>query len=79
MENDLVILNEKILEIKLQVGKQIGVISYTETTLKKIIQNGITTISTDFQVMGKRAAELVLGKSTVQLAIPFYSNLRDSL
>jgi DNA-binding LacI/PurR family transcriptional regulator len=72
MENDLVILIEKIHEIKLQVGKQIGVISYNETPLKKIIQNGITTISTEIQIMGKRAAELILGKSTEQLAIPFY-------
>jgi DNA-binding transcriptional regulator YhcF (GntR family) len=46
---------------------------------KKIIQNGITTISTEFQRMGKRAAELILGKSTEQLAIPFYLTLRDSL
>ena len=79
MENNLVILIEKILEKKLHVGKQIGVISYNQTTLKKIIQNGITTISTDFQMMGKRAAELILGKSTEQLAIPFYLTLRNSL
>ncbi len=49
MENDLVILIERILAAGLKVGKDVGVISYNETPLKKIILNGITTISTDFK------------------------------
>ncbi len=32
----------------------LGVISYNETPLKKIILNGITTISTDFQMMERK-------------------------
>src|SRR6195952_2290547 len=46
MENDLVLLIEKILSTTFVVGKQVGVISYNETPMKKIILNGITTIST---------------------------------
>jgi DNA-binding transcriptional regulator YhcF (GntR family) len=79
MENDLVILIEKILATGLKVGKDVGVISYNETPLKKIILNGITTISTDFQMMGEKAAEMILESSTEHVAIPFYLTLRSSL
>ncbi|MEI9806904.1 MAG: GntR family transcriptional regulator [Bacteroidota bacterium] len=79
MENDLVILIEKILAAGLKVGKDVGVISYNETPLKKIILNGITTISTDFQMMGEKTAQMILDQSTEHVAIPFYLTLRSSL
>ena len=79
MENDLVELIEKILASNLQVGKEVGVISYNESPLKRIILNGITTISTDFQQMGERAAKAVLDKSTTKEEMPFNLNLRASL
>lgn len=79
MENDLVILIEKILVTGLKVGKDVGVISYNETALKKIILNGITTISTDFQMMGEKTAQMILDQSTEHVAIPFYLTLRASL
>jgi DNA-binding LacI/PurR family transcriptional regulator len=79
MENDLVVLIEKILTTKLKVGKQVGVISYNETPLKKIILNGITTISTDFQMMGEKTAQLILEHSTEHVEIPFALTLRASL
>jgi DNA-binding transcriptional regulator YhcF (GntR family) len=79
MENDLVVLVERILSTPLVVGKDIGVISYNETALKKIILHGITTISTDFQMMGEKAAELILNNSTQHIEIPFYLTLRSSL
>lgn len=79
MEADLVTLIEKILVTKLKVGKHVGVISYNETPLKKIILNGITTISTDFECMGKKAAELILTNSTEHFEVPFYVTTRSSL
>lgn len=79
MENDLVTLIEKILLTKLKVGKEVGVISYNETPLKKIILDGITTISTDFQMMGEKAAELILQQSKMHVEIPFKLTLRSSL
>ena len=79
MENDLVLLIEKILPTGLKVGRQVGVISYNETPLKKIILKGITTISTDFQLMGAKTAELVLNRSAEHIAIPFYLTVRESL
>ena len=79
MENDLVFLIEKIFTTKMKVGKHVGVISYNETPLKKLILNGITTISTDFQMMGEKAADLVLNRTNEHVEIPFYLRLRASL
>ena len=79
MEGDLVTLIEKIVDTEKEVGKDVGVISYNETPLKKIILNGITTISTDFSLMGKSAADLILNRETANIAIPFNLTLRNSL
>lgn len=79
MENDLVTLIEKILAGKMTVGVQVGVISYNETPLKKIILNGITTVSTDFSMMGEKAAQLILGQSHEHVPIPFHLTMRASL
>ncbi|RYE17738.1 MAG: transcriptional regulator, partial [Sphingobacteriaceae bacterium] len=79
MEDDLVQLLEKTLEAGLVVGKDVGVISYNETPLKRIILNGITTVSTDFEMMGRKAAELILSTSFDHVAIPFSLRLRNSL
>jgi DNA-binding transcriptional regulator YhcF (GntR family) len=79
MEADLVTLIEKIIDFKKEVGKDVGVVSYNETPLKKIILNGITTVSTDFSLMGKNAALLILNKEQAHKAVPFYLTLRNSL
>lgn len=79
MEKDLVILIERILAAKLKVGSDVGVISYNEIPLKKIILDGITTISSDFHLMGQRAAELVLSGSKEHIEIPFNLILRNSI
>lgn len=79
MEDDLVVLIEKILDAGLPLGEKVGVISYNDTPLKRIILDGITTISTDFHRMGQEAARLVLQRSTEHIALPFYLTMRRSL
>ena len=79
MEEDLVTLIEKIISLQLEVGRQVGVISYNETPLKKIILNGITTISTDFRQMGEMAARQILDQRHCSEEVPFYLTLRNSL
>ena len=79
MEEDLVTLIEKIISLQLEVGRQVGVISYNETPLKKIILNGITTISTDFRQMGEMAARQILDQTHRSEEVPFYLTLRNSL
>jgi len=51
----------------LEMGKDIGIISYNDTPLKKVVGNGITTISTDFRAMGRILAEMVLQQQKVQV------------
>lgn len=79
MEDDLVTLIERIMLLHLKIGEQVGIISYNETPLKKIILNGITTISTDFYQMGVIAAELILSNSKDHIKVPFKLTLRASL
>lgn len=59
-DRQLVAVIEKATAQKLKLGRDIGIISYNDTPLKKIIKKGITTISTDFKEMGKLLAEMIL-------------------
>lgn len=79
MEDDLVKLLDRVISLKLQIGKDVGIISYNETPLKKFILNGITTISTDFKQMGEAAAQLILKNSKGHEEVPFYLTLRPSI
>ena len=79
MDDDLVVLIERIIESKLNVGKDVGVISYNETPLKKIILNGITTISTDFEAMGVETARIIQENKLRHVHVPFSLTLRASL
>ncbi|MGV3509807.1 MAG: substrate-binding domain-containing protein [Sphingobacteriaceae bacterium] len=79
MEDDLVTLIEKIISLKLKLGTQVGIISYNETPLKKLILSGITTVSTDFQQMGKIAAQMILDNLRTHEEVPFHLRLRPSL
>lgn len=79
MEDDLVILLEKIQATNLKVGKEVGIISYNETPWKRFILDGLTTISTDFKKMGEMAAEMVLNNDKQHLEVPFALTLRNSL
>jgi hypothetical protein len=79
MEDDLVLLIERLIKLDLTAGKDVGVISYNETPIKRIILNGITTISTDFVMLGTEAANCILNNKTEKFNVPFYLNLRKSL
>ena len=79
MEDDLVVLLEKTIQSNFILGKEVGIISYNETPLKKLLLNGITTISTDFFQMGEIAARLVHDNSKQHIEVPFYLTKRASL
>ncbi|XMO86388.1 GntR family transcriptional regulator [Algibacter sp. AS12] len=51
----------------LLIAEDIGIISYNDTLLKEIVEGGITTISTDFNYMGKRLAEMILNKEQTKI------------
>lgn len=60
-------------------GREVGIISYNETPMKKYVKNGITVISTDFVLMGKKAAEFVTSGKTIQFEVPTTLKVRSSL
>ena len=59
-DRQLVEVIEQAKKQQLQMGSDYGIISYNDTPLKKIVENGITTISTDFKAMGSLLAEMIL-------------------
>jgi len=76
-ENDLAELVKKVRQSTFEMGKEIGVISFNETTLKELL--GITVITTDFETMGRTAATLILNKQQIRVRNPFYMIRRGSL
>ena len=79
MEDDLVLLIERLIALKFKIGQEVGLISYNETPLKRIILDGLTTISTDFKELGAKAAELIINNKKEKIEIPFYLTVRNSL
>lgn len=51
----------------LQIVEDFGIISYNDTPLKKVVENGITTISTDFAIMGSLLARMILENKKEQV------------
>jgi DNA-binding transcriptional regulator YhcF (GntR family) len=78
-EDDLVSVLDILEQTDLKLGSDVGVISYNETPIKKYLLNGITTISTDFKLLGNYAAQLVLDDSEQNIEVPFNVILRNSL
>lgn len=61
------------------LGKDIGLISYNDTAVKEVLENGITVISTDFNKMGEEAAKAILAKQIIKMRDPAKVILRNSL
>ncbi|MDX1285191.1 MAG: substrate-binding domain-containing protein, partial [Draconibacterium sp.] len=60
-------------------GNEVGVISYNDTPMKKYVKNGITVISTDFELMGQKAAEFVSKGKPMNFEVPTKLKIRSSL
>lgn len=58
-EDDLLTVIRKTKDTTYQIGQQVGIIAYNDTPLKEFLMDGITVISTDFDRMGRSAANLV--------------------
>lgn len=78
-DRDLVRVIENARDQNLKLGTDFGIISYNETPLKKIAANGITTISTHFEAMGKILAEMVLKGKKEQIENKSSLIIRNSL
>jgi DNA-binding transcriptional regulator YhcF (GntR family) len=78
-DRDLVSVIEKSKLQNLKLGQDFGIISYNESPLKKVVENGITTISTDFRAMGKIMAAMILDGKRNQIENKCSLIIRNSL
>ncbi len=78
-DNDLITITQHAKANKLELGKDIGLISYDDTLLKSVLANGITTISTDFEYMGQMAAKMINEKIKGKFRNPSSIIIRNSL
>lgn len=78
-DRNLIRIVKKIKERNLVLSKDIGIISYNDTLLKEVVEGGITTISTDFNEMGKSLARMLNNKEQAQIENPNHLFLRESL
>ena len=76
-ESDLVNLVKAARDQQFQPGRDIGIISYNETPLKDLL--GITTVSTNFEAMGRISANLVVNRLDRKVKNEFLFTHRDSL
>ena len=76
---DLVCIIKTCRARQLELGKDVGVLAYNDTPMKQIVGGGISIISTDFEKMGKEAAEFVYTKQKIGKVLPTSLILRDSL
>ncbi|MDR2148894.1 MAG: GntR family transcriptional regulator [Tannerella sp.] len=63
----------------LKLGEDIGLITFNDTPMLEVIENGITVISTDFKQMGKLTAEFITTRQKIQTYIPTRLIVRGSL
>lgn len=69
-DNDLVNVVRQAWQKNLIPGDNIGILSYNETSLKEVVANGISVISTNFVVMGKEIVKMVLNDEHTVKANP---------
>ncbi|GGF65377.1 GntR family transcriptional regulator [Wenyingzhuangia marina] len=78
-DKNLISIIKKNREQGLKISEDIGIILYNETLLKEVVEGGITTISTDFNEMGKRLAQMINYKEQTQVENTNRLILRQSL
>lgn len=78
-ENDLVEVIKRCKTKNLKIGDEVGLISYNETPLKEVLADGITVISTDFNLMGTSLGTIILEKKNATIRNPFKLIRRHSI
>jgi len=78
-DSDLVPVVKACRNKKYKLGNDVGVLSYNDTPMKEIIGGGISVISIKFDEMGRLAAEFVKNKQPVEIVLPTFLTLRQSL
>tara|TARA_R110000868_G_scaffold98706_9_gene271859 strand:+ start:7424 stop:8470 length:1047 start_codon:yes stop_codon:yes gene_type:complete len=68
-DDDLVMLVDLIAAKNYTLGKDVGMISYNETPLKRLL--GIAVVSTNFELMGETAASMIHKNQKGKIKNPF--------
>lgn len=76
---DVVAIIKKSRAAGLRCGVDFGLIAYNDTPAYEVIDQGITTLSVNWERMGRKAAEFVLTGKQVQEYLPTEVRLRGSL
>jgi DNA-binding transcriptional regulator YhcF (GntR family) len=78
-DQQLIQIIKKIKEQNFKLAEDIGLISYNESMLKEVIEGGITTISTDFELMGQHLADMITNNTKSRIENSSRLTLRKSL
>lgn len=78
LDSGLAALARTIKKQKLEVGKDVFIISYNEFDLNEVVLGGLTTISADFKQMGRTAATMILNRKTWKVHCDFNMTRRGS-
>ena len=62
-----------------KLGKDVGLVAYNENPVKELLEDGITTISTNHDVIGRMAAQMILTNDFKRIKSPFEFIKRNSL
>lgn len=62
-----------------KLGREVGVVAYNDNPVKEILEDGITTITTNHNEIGRIAAEMILNKNFHRIKSPFSFIRRNSL
>lgn len=76
---DLAAILEQANRKKFKLREDFGIISYNDTPMKQFIADGVTVISTDFKLMGKKAAEFTHSNEPMDFMVPTELIIRESL
>lgn len=78
LEDELIKVVQQTKKQNLEIGKDIGILSYNESALNEIILNGLSVLSTDFIQMGSEAAKLIKEDKTKRIKCNFRFIKRNS-
>ena len=63
----------------LELGRDVGILSYNDTPLKRFTYKGISVVSIDFNEFGAKVAEFITSEKPIQAYLNTNLILRDSL
>ena len=76
---DLAAVLEQANRKKFKLREDFGLLSYNDTPMKQFVADGITVISTNFRLMGKKAAEFTVANEKQDFLVPTELIIRESL